>query len=247
MELIRLVDWSYAACALTAVLIAVLYPAGSAIQDAGLKRRYRRMQLVTLVGAVVGAKLAFLFAELGWPMRPLTGLGDVVFSGRSITGGLLGGLFAAETARYLTGYPRPPNDRFAAVLPFSVAVGRIGCLVAGCCRGLPWNGPWAVAYDDGVLRHPAQLYEGLFHVAAGFLFLRLVARGRMKGRVFSLYLVLYGVFRFLTEPLRETPKFFSGASGYAILAVLMTAVGVIGVVLRTKRLPAPMSAAGVEA
>lgn len=240
MDLIDRIDPRYSLLALTALLIAVLYPAGKAIPDPGLRRRYHQMQLAAFFGAVVGAKLAVLFGDLGWPLKPLAGgWRDILFSGRSVTGGLLGGLLAAEAAKALTGYPLPPNDRFAAVLPLSIAVGRIGCFLAGCCRGVPADLPVSVTYSDGVPRHPAQLYEAGFHVAAGLLFLGLVARGRLRGRVFSLYLVLYGAFRFATEALRETPKPFAGLSGYQLISATMVVVGLAFIAARTPR-PLPV-------
>ena len=70
-------------------------------------------------------------------------------AGRSIAGALLFGFIGAELAKPLMRYRLPPNDRFATVLPFSIAIGRIGCLLAGCCLGEPWNGPWAVRAADG--------------------------------------------------------------------------------------------------
>ena len=89
----------------------------------------------------------------------------------------------------------------------------------------PHEGWLSIRYDDGVARWPAPAIEIVFQLAAGALFIWLVREGRLRGRVFSLYLVLYGVFRFATEFLRETPKPFGPISVYQLLSLLMIALG----------------------
>ena len=127
----------------------------------------------------------------------------------------------------------PPNDRFATLLPFSFAIGRVGCLATGCCRGIPWRGPWAITYSDGIPRHPTQAYELLFQVAVGLIFLALLRRGLLFGRLFSVYLIAYGAFRFAIEFLRETPKTWGPLSAYQGLCLVMIALGTAFLVKRT--------------
>src|SRR5205807_386296 len=117
-------------------------------------------------------------------------------SGRSITGALLFGFLFAELAKPMIGYELPPNDRFAALLPFTIGIGRIGCLLAGCCGGLPYDGWCAIAGPDGTPRYPTQLLEMLFQFTTGICFVVMVRRGWLFGRLFSVYLMAYGVFRF---------------------------------------------------
>ena len=229
---------AYALAMLAAVALGLLFPVSRGIDDRAERRAYWRMQVVTLLGGVVGAKLAVVFGETGWPFGPAPQWRALLWTGRSITGGLIGGFLAAEVAKQVTGYPRPPNDRFAALVPFSIAVGRVGCLVEGCCRGVPWDGWCSVRYDDGVPRHPTQLYEIAFNLVAGVAFIWMVRRGILFGRVFALYLVAYGAFRFATEYVRDTPKgtlALAGPllSGYQVLAALMAALGAAFLVKRT--------------
>src|ERR1019366_8614534 len=127
-----------------------VFPASKTIADPAMRRRYHLVQIATLLGAIAGAKVALLMGDKGWPMTPLASWRDVVYSGRSITGGLLGGLLAGEIAKPLFHYPLPPNDHFAAKLPFSLALGRVGCLLGGCCRGLPHEAWFSVRYADGI-------------------------------------------------------------------------------------------------
>lgn len=208
-----------------ALLVGALFPVTKHLRDVHSRRQYYLLQGITLVCALIGAKLVFVVAELNWPWEPWPGWRLVLSSGRSIVGALIFGLLGAECAKPLVRYPLPPNDRFAAVLPFSLAIGRFGCFMNGCCRGLPCEGPLAIRYDDGVARHPTALYEMAFQLLAGLGAVILVRGNRLQGRVFSVYLIAYGAFRFLVEFVRETPKTFGAWSAYQWLSLAMIVLG----------------------
>jgi len=201
------------------------------------RRAYYRMQIITVIGALLGAKIAVIFGDALWPLQPFHDWSGLLLSGRSIAGALLLGFVAAEVAKPLMGYKLPPNDRFAAILPFSLGIGRIGCLIAGCCRGVPYDGPFAITYADGIPRHPAPVYEMVFDIAMGFVLLALMRRGLLFGRLFALYLVAYGVFRFFSEFLRETAKPFAGLSAYQWMAIAMVVAGLIAMLARSREEP----------
>ena len=207
------------------VLIALAFPVTRHLREKRYRQQYYFLQGITLFGAIVGAKLSVLLGDYHWPWTPVNDWSTVLISGRSITGALMGGFLAAEIAKPIIGYTLPPNDRFAALLPFTIAIGRVGCLLSGCCRGTPYNGWCALTSSDGVARHPAQVYEIIFQIAIGGLFVLMVRRGIFFGRLFSLYLMAYGVFRFLTEFIRDTPKTFGPLSGYQLLCIAMFLLG----------------------
>jgi phosphatidylglycerol:prolipoprotein diacylglycerol transferase len=207
------------------VLIALAFPVTRHMREAGQRQQYYVLQGITLLGAVTGAKLSMLFGDLHWPWVPVTDWSAILSSGRSITGALILGFLFAELAKPIMGYRMPPNDRFATVLPFTIAIGRLGCLAAGCCQGTPYDGWCAIHGADGIMRHPAPVYELVFQIVTGICFVVMVKRQILYGRLFSLYLVVYGAFRFVTEFVRETPKFYGGYSGYQALALVMMALG----------------------
>jgi phosphatidylglycerol---prolipoprotein diacylglyceryl transferase len=204
---------------------------GGKKREAAERKEYYRMQLITLAGAIAGAKLSVVVGDYGWPMNSFTEWEALVWSGRSITGAMLGGFLAAETAKPILNYSLPPNDRFAAILPFSIGIGRIGCMATGCCGGIQCSNGLRLLSPTGD-RFPNQLVEALFHFSLGALFLWFVKREIMAARLFALYLVVYGVFRFLLEPLRDTPKSYNGVSGYQLIAVLMMLAGGVFLFLR---------------
>ena len=71
------------------------------------------------------------------------------------------------------------------------------------------------------------------------IFLALLRRGVLFGRLFSVYLIAYGAFRFGIEFLRETPKTWGPFSAYQGLCLVMIALGATFLVKRTCGLPRP--------
>lgn len=236
---------AYAGMALLGVALFLVFRP-TAQYAAPERRAYLRLQLLTLLGALAGAKLVVLMGDSGWPVVPFHDWIDLLVSGRSIVGALLFGFLVAEGLKPLLGYTLPPNDRFAIVLPFSIATGRLGCWMSGCCLGIPMSGPFALVGVDGVSRFPAPLVEMGFHLACGATLIALYRRKRFAGRLFALYLVAYGVFRFLTEFLRVTPKVFDGLSAYQWFSMMMVAAGAIALHARRERRATAMPAMGVD-
>ena len=121
------------------------------------------------VGALVGSRVLGLAEQ--WPTvteawrtgRTL----ELLLSpgGKTIVGGLLGGWLGVEIAKKLSGITRRTGDLFALPLCVGIAVGRVGCLLAGLADdtyGKPTGLPWAVNLGDGIGRHPVQVYEIVF-------------------------------------------------------------------------------------
>lgn len=196
------------------------------------KTQYYFLQLITLLGAVVGAKVAVLMGDGLWPIKPFSDWLALLYSGRSIVGALLFGFLAAEIAKPMMGYRRPPNDRFAILLPFSIAMGRVGCWFAGCCLGLPirsWSG-----VDANKLQHlhPIPLYEIAFHLTIGSTLVYLYRKGQFKGQLFAVFMVAYGTFRYASETLRVTEKAFFGLSAYQWFAAALILAGMVSYTAR---------------
>jgi phosphatidylglycerol:prolipoprotein diacylglycerol transferase len=221
-----------------ALLLLFFFPVTRHLRERSQRRDYWTLQLITILGALFGAKISALMGDFHWPFQAAPDWPAIFTSGRSITGALIGGFLAAELAKPLLNYTMPPNDRFAAVLPFSIGMGRIGCALTGCCLGAPYNGWCAVAYSDGIPRHPAQIYEAIFQFSCGIAFMWMARKQLLFGRIFALYLVIYGVFRVFTENLRATPKDWFGLSAYQWLSMLMIALGAAFLVKRTLWQPA---------
>ena len=185
-----------------------------------------------LGGAFAGAKLAYLGAE-GWLHIGQPGMWLQLATGKSILGALPGGYAAVELAKKQCGYREATGDRFAAIVPLAVALGRVGCLLHGCCLGIECQPAWYTMRDPfGQARWPAVPIEMGFNLlcAGGFLLMR---RSRvLPGQHFHIYLMAYGAFRFGHEFLRDTPRLLAGLTGYQVAAAGCFALGLAGFVRR---------------
>jgi len=190
-----------------------------------------------LFGAVIGAKFVFLLAE-GWMAWGQPWQWQQWLTGKSILGALLGGYLGVELGKYVSGYRAPTGDYFALLVPASIALGRVGCLLQGCCLGRACPPAWWTLRDaHGIARWPAVPVEMGFNLLAVAVFLVLRWRRILPGQHFHLYLMAYGVFRFLHEPLRNTPGIWGNTTGYQAAALAVAAVGAIGFWRRAKAAP----------
>lgn len=201
--------WAYPAIMLAAVASAAILSRGRQ-HSLGLSSSDRlAIGLGAFIGAMLGAKLPFvLFAEEG--IFSLTWFDN----GKTILFGLVGGYLGVEIAKWANGIHVKTGDSFAVPVAVAVAIGRLSCVVAGCCYGKPTNLPWGVDFGDGVRRHPTQIYESLFHLACAILLEQLQRRGLLKGQLIKLYILLYLGYRFLTEFLRPEPIVGLGLTFY---------------------------------
>lgn len=180
-----------------------------------------------LVGAFFGAKLVYVAAE-GWQHFGAADMWHQLAAGKSILGALLGGYAFVELAKWQLGYRKTTGDDFALIAPISITLGRIGCLLHGCCLGVACHPGWYALRDSaGILRWPAVPVEIAFNLVAfaGCLLLR---RCRLlPGQHFHLYLMGYGIFRFAHEFLRATPRIAGPFSGYQFAALAVAGFGAI--------------------
>ena len=200
-------------------------------------RRDERLLFIyvaALVGGFVGAKIVYLLAE-GWLDWHQPDRWRRLATGKTILGALLGGYGAVELAKKLLGYRSATGDWFALIAPGGIILGRIGCLLHGCCPGQVCERHWYTANDaEGVARWPAVLVEIIFNLIALGAFFMLRKRQILSGQHFHLYLIAYGLFRFGHEFVRATPRVFGPFSGYALAALLVAGWGMFAFVRRAR-------------
>src|SRR5437588_10775566 len=131
------------------------------------------LAIAAFIGGVFGAKVPFVVARgVDWSQATAWAA-----DGKTVTTGLIGAYLAVELAKWLMGIRIKTGDSFALPLALAMAIGRWGCFFNGCCYGRETDLAWACDFGDGVLRHPTQVYESLFHLAMAGVLLWLMARG----------------------------------------------------------------------
>lgn len=162
----------------------------------------------TLAGGLAGGWSLFVCVEWARTGSPVNAFerGGLVFYGA-----VLGGAAALALAARVLALPLGRLlDVAVPALPAAHALGRLGCLLGGCCYGKPWQGPWAIAYTHPmapaayppVLRHPVPLYESAALLGLAFAFALWTPARVGEGHRALVYLACYGLLRVVTETFR---------------------------------------------
>lgn len=191
-----------------------------------------------VLGVVIGGRIGYvLFYKPGYyAANPLEAFA-IWKGGMSFHGGLLGVIGAMALFARMRGRPfLGVTDLIAPCVPTGLASGRIGNFINGELWGRPADPslPWAMVFPqagpDLVPRHPSPLYQFALEGLLLFVLLWLYARKpRGLGQVSGVFLVGYGVFRFIAEYFREPDQFLGllalGLSMGQWLCLPMIAIG----------------------
>ena len=197
--------------------------------------------------ALVGIPSGVVFARLlhvidGWDYYSQN-LGQIIGGGGlTAYGGVLGtalGIWVySKFSKFQFGYFA---DVAAPGIILSLAVGRVGCTINGCCYGVETSLPWGVVYTHpssfaplGIAIHSTQVYEIIWNLMVFAVLLRL--RGRLKpdSSLFLVYLGLYSVYRLGTDFLRVGTPFLFGLHQAQVIAIIVLAIAIPLLALRTR-------------
>lgn len=181
------------------------------------------MQLAVSIGGFGGAKLYSMMFRGG-----IESLVEELEGGWRYPGALLGILASAWLARRFLPRGLTPGAYLDALAPgFAIgcAIGRIACLLHGCCYGAISRVPWAIHYPYGSLPwyahreagqlpfegggflsaavHPFPVYLFLMEVGLGVYLLRLLPRARYEGQVMLQFLAIHGIAKGALEAFRD--------------------------------------------
>ncbi|MCL2694707.1 MAG: prolipoprotein diacylglyceryl transferase [Clostridiales bacterium] len=225
--------------------------------DALVRENFSYIFLIAIGAALAGA---FLFRPLTkivevaihwnaakhWTAEALVYylFGEMVFYG-GVIGGFLGILFFCRKFHIPL---LPMLDVAAAPLALGHALGRIGCLMGGCCYGQEVCAahPFAIVYPEVSLGAPPNvpllavpLLEAVFLVILAIALALLFVRARQRGLTVAVYLLAYSVWRFVLEFFRgdAVRGVYAGlsTSQYVSLALFLFGIGVILYIVRKNR------------
>ncbi|MGC0778934.1 MAG: prolipoprotein diacylglyceryl transferase family protein [Candidatus Acidiferrum sp.] len=215
--------------------------------------------MITIAGlsGIVGSKLYY---AIEFPGEFLAHPAATLFNRFGFTwfGGFLGGFFAMLILGKRAGYPLLGFlDACSPAGAVGYAIGRIGCLLSGDGDyGIPTTLPWGMSFPNGLdpttgatgaclqagwpencKVHPTPIYEFLAWVAIGaflwYLGGKLMRRPEAQGLIFSGYLILTGIARFLVEIIRRNERVLWGMSNAQIVSILCIIAGAV-LLWRTK-------------
>ncbi|MBO7666264.1 MAG: prolipoprotein diacylglyceryl transferase [Clostridia bacterium] len=112
-------------------------------------------------------------------------------------------------------------DLFTVPLVFTLACARVNCLFAGCCKGLVI--PFIHSHT---VRWPVREAELVFYAVLLAFFVIRTFKSKTNGELYPIYLMAYGVFRFVIEFFRESDHIlglFHISHLWAMLALIIGA------------------------
>lgn len=229
------------------VLLALAYLAGLQLAVIRSKRagldsaKIMDLGIYLIIAALVGAKLMLIVVDFDYFRERPGELLSLVRAGGVFYGGLI---FSLIVGLWLVRRYKLPvwkaADMYAPGIALGHVVGRLGCLLAGCCYGRPADVPWAITFTSpvaaanvgtplGTPLHPTQLYDAGAELLILAILLIMERRGRaFPGRTFWLYMLLYAVSRFIVEIFRGDARgVLMGVSTSQFVSLLLIPVAVV--------------------
>lgn len=160
-----------------------------------------------IIFGVLGGRLFFILTNLQSFIKHPMNVFRVWEGGLVFYGGFI---FAALSVFVYTKIKKISLWKYADILAPGLAIGhalgRIGCLMAGCCYGRQCDLPWAIVFHNHnslapleIPLHPTQIYEALSNLAIFGALMAFRRKKQVDGQVFWVYVFLYGVMRIVIE------------------------------------------------
>lgn len=238
-----------------AVIVAVLVSMLRVKEVGATREQVLAVVPWAIVGGIVFSRLLHVIDQ--WHhYYPDNLWGIFGFEGMTIFGVILGGTLVGVVYIKLRGFPVGKIDLVAPGAILAQAVGRVGCIINGCCYGTSTSLPWAVlythpdsiAYRDGVTwgSHPTQAYELLWDLVVFGLLWHLKGRLRPEGALFLVYLCAYSFGRMFISVLRVNDPFLFGLKQAQVISIVVLVVAVPLLIWLFKRPTPELAEAATE-
>jgi len=232
--------YSYGVLVALGFIIAVALASRHA-RTAGLNpERITDLCLISMMAGLAGARALHVLLNLErYSADPLQII-MVNRGGLAVQGGLLAGILAGW---FYTRSKRLPvlktGDAVAPYIALGQSIGRIGCLLNGCCYGSPTSLAWGLYLPGHLTKlHPTQIYMSVAYFGIFLLLLRMRRRKALPiGGIFTSYLILFSVSRFIIDYFRQDihPLFIGLRTSQIIsLAVLIAVIPVFWVLMQKR-------------
>lgn len=164
-----------------------------------------------LLFGLIGAKALLILVELDRFIANPAELLDTIRSAGVIYGGQLGGGIGVVWYLHRNKMPMLKTlDLMAPHLALGIGLGRIACLMAGCCYGVHYDGPFALHFPEhpqcaapaAVGLFPIQIVSLINGVMLYSVLVWLLRRRRFDGQILAAFVFLYGLTRAVIEVYR---------------------------------------------
>ena len=222
--------YSYGLMVALGFIAATLLAARTAPKIGISRDRINTLSLVILISGIIGARVFYILLNLKDFLSDPVEIFMIPHGGLVFYGGMIFSFLSALA--YLKISKMPVLDTADLIAPYIAlghSIGRIGCLLNGCCFGKPAVVFFGIMSRDGVIRYPTQIYSCALLVLL-YMFLRACLQFRkFKGQVLFSYLILYPAGRFFIEFLRgDNPVIIFGFTFSQLVSLGLFVFGICG-------------------
>lgn len=188
-----------------------------------------------LIFGVLGARLYYVIFEWDYYSLHKNEIFSIRNGGLAIYGGILAGIIVG----FIFSKIKKVNfwdlaDISAPGLALAQGIGRWGNFINGEAHGGPTSLPWAILVN-GQRVHPTFLYESILDIGIFFLlYFYLSKHQKFKGQLFTTYMIIYGIGRFLIEGLRTDSLYIGMFRVSQLVSLGMVLVGVVVTVINKR-------------
>lgn len=231
--------YSYSAALLVAFILSIALAVKLAKQRGPTDPNFiQDMAMMGIIWGLIGGRVGWILWDAGYYFANPIQMFNLRAGGMTILGGIVLPIVALIVYFKRKGVePRNVLDTFAAPLLLGMAVGRIGCVLHGCCFGNVCDPsfPLALTYPEGALqelplgpRYPSQLFETVADLLLMGIVIWSLPRIKFAGQAIFMMLTGYGVIRFFNEMTRGDIKYIGPITLAQWVALGMFAVGLLG-------------------
>jgi phosphatidylglycerol:prolipoprotein diacylglycerol transferase len=168
------------------------------------------MGFFIIISAIVGSRLLYVLINFSYYIENPLDVFKIWQGGLVFSGGLIGVVLVSAL------YVRKQNitlwqmaDLWSPAIALGQAIGRMGCLMAGCCYGKPTSSELGIVFTDphslapiNIPLQPTQIYSSISGFVIFGILLALQSKRKFNGQVFLWFLIMHSTARLFIERLR---------------------------------------------
>ncbi|MBO9130805.1 prolipoprotein diacylglyceryl transferase family protein [Bacillus sp. 165] len=193
-----------------------------------------------VLGALIGSTVVASLQDIPALVHNVHNHGFLgLLQGKTIVGGLFGGIIGVEIGKKLAGHQHSTGDDMVLPLAIAMCIGRIGCFLTGLSDdtyGIPTSSIFGIDVGDGVKRHPTSLYDIVFLLSLVMVIRWSARRKPYEGFQFALFSTAYFLYRFGIEWLKPSIKPYVGMSSIQWTCVLGVLYYVVYFIVQKRRM-----------
>lgn len=208
---------TYGVFVASAVFLAIALVLRQARTQGLDQERMLDLAFYVTLSAILGARILFVIVEYPYFLENPLRVFKIWEGGLVFYGGLI--LAVVVAVLYMRRHDLPVlkvGDIVAPSLAIAQAVGRLGCLSAGCCYGRETKVAWGIVFTDpnslvpleklGLTLHFTQIYSSIGNLFLFLLLFWMNKKKRFDGQVLLMYGMLYPLLRSWIEFYRGDPR-----------------------------------------